>query len=157
MVEARFQNQGPGFNHLFLSKVAKLHKVSHNEFMSTELILNDVTQSYTPMHVTWYEAWLQVDGVTVSYAKIWDKPSYNGKLCVCTIETREGHRRQGHSKTILQLVEAQLRKTICTNADFTPEGFLALRERPVLDGYEPATAPRADSMNFVRDWEAMEK
>lgn len=125
--------------------------------MSTELILNDVTQSYTPMNIIWYEAWLQVDGVTVAYAKIWDKPSYNGKLCVCTIETREGYRRQGHSKTILSLAEKRLGKAICTNADFTPEGFAALRDRPVLDGYEPATGPRADSMNFVSNWEGMEK
>lgn len=125
--------------------------------METKLILNDVTCGYTPMNVIWYEAWLQVDGVTVTYAKIWDKPSYNGKLCVCTIETREGHRRQGHSQTLLSLVEEKLGKIVCTNADFTPEGFLALRNMPVLDGYEPATGPRADSMNFVRDWDNMEK
>lgn len=137
--------------------VANNSKVLHTKSMTTELILNDVTCGYTPMHVIWYEAWLQVDGITVSYSKIWDKPSYNGKLCVCTIETREGHRQQGHSKTLLSLVEAQLGKIVCTNADFTPEGFLALRNRPVLDGYEPATAPRADSMNFVHDWDNMEK
>jgi hypothetical protein len=125
--------------------------------MSTKLILNDVTTGYTPEGVTWYESWLLVDDVPVSYAKIWDKPSYNGKLCVCTIETREGYRRQGYSKTILNLVEEQLGKIICTNADFTPEGFLALANRPVLDGYEPATSPRADSMNFVRDWCSMER
>ena len=124
--------------------------------MTTELILNDVSECYTPRNTIWYQAWLRVDGVVVSYAKIWDKPVYNGKLCVCTIETREGHRQQGHSKTILQLVEAQLGKDICTNADFTPEGFIALGKRPVLDGYEPATGPRADSMNFVRNWDSME-
>jgi hypothetical protein len=125
--------------------------------MRTELILNDVTTSRTPEGVTWYEAWLQVEGVTVSYAKIWDKPSYNGKLCVCTIETREGHRLQGHSKNLLSFVETRLGKTICTNADFTPEGFLTLRSRPVLDGYEPATGPRAESMNFVQNWNSMER
>lgn len=125
--------------------------------MSMKLILNDVSNGSTPLHVTWYEAWLQIDGMTVSDAKIWDKPSYNGKLCVCTIETREGYRRQGYSTAILQLAEAQLGKTICTNADFTPEGFLALSKCPVLDGYEPATAPKADPMNFVRDWDAMER
>lgn len=124
--------------------------------MRTELILNDVTTSRTAHGVIWYQAWLQVDGVTVSYAKIWDKPSYNGKLCVCTIETREGYRQQGHSKTLLSLVESHLGKTVCTNADFTPEGFHALRNRPVLDGYEPATGPRADSMNFVYDWDTMD-
>lgn len=124
--------------------------------MRTELILNDVTTSRTAHGVIWYQAWLQVDGVTVSYAKIWDKPSYNGKLCVCTIETREGYRQQGHSKTLLSLVESHLGKTVCTNADFTPEGFYALRNRPVLDGYEPATGPRADSMNFVYDWDTMD-
>lgn len=125
--------------------------------METELILNDVTSGITPFGATWYEAWLKVDGVPVTYAKIWDKPSYNGKLCVCTIETREGHRRQGHSKTILKLTEAQLGKTVCTNADFTPEGFLALKNRPVLDGYEPATRPLADSMNFVESWDSMDR
>lgn len=136
--------------------VANNSKVLHTQIMTTELILKDVTTSRTAHGVIWYEAWLQVDGVTVSYAKIWDKPSYNGKLCVCTIETREAHRQQGHSKTLLSLVETRLGKTVCTNADFTPEGFLALRDRPVLDGYEPATGPRADSMNFVHNWETME-
>jgi hypothetical protein len=136
--------------------VAKVCKVIHNKIMREKLILNDVTTSRTAIGVIWYEAWLQVDGVVVSYAKIWDKPSYNGKLCVCTIETRDGHRQQGHSKTLLSLVESRLGKTVCTNADFTPEGFLALGNRPVLDGYEPATGPRSDSMNFVRDWETME-
>jgi hypothetical protein len=132
-------------------------EIFYSKTMTTELLLNDVTTSRTAIGVIWYEAWLQVDGVAVSYAKIWDKPSYNGKLCVCTIETREGHRQQGHSKTILNLVEDRLGKLVCTNADFTPEGFLALRDRPVLDGYEPATGPRADSMNFVHDWDNMER
>jgi hypothetical protein len=125
--------------------------------MEAELILNDVTCGYTPADVTWYEAWLKVDGVPVTYAKIWDKPSYNGKLCVCTIETREGYRRKGYSKAILKLAETLLGITICTNADFTPEGFAALANLPVLDGYEPATGPRADSMNFVHDWDLMER
>lgn len=128
----------------------------YSRIMTTELILKDVSQCYTPRNTTWYQAWLRVDGVAVSYAKIWDKPAYNGKLCVCTIETREGHRQKGYSKTLLQLVETQLGKIVCTNADFTPEGFLALGNRPVLDGYEPATGPRADSMNFVYDWDTMD-
>lgn len=137
--------------------VAPVWKMFYNGIMGTELILNDASECYTPLNTIWYEAWLRVDGIIVSYAKIWDKPVYNGKLCVCTIETREGHRRQGHSKTILHLIEAQLGKPVCTNADFTPEGFLALSKRPVLDGYEPATGPRVDSMNFVSDWDSMRK
>jgi hypothetical protein len=125
--------------------------------MAAELVLNDITGSFTPNGTFWYEAWLKVDGTVVSYAKIWDKPSYNGKLCVCTIETREGHRRQGHSKTLLGLVSETLEKTVATNADFTPEGFLALSKLPVLDGYEPATGPGWDSMNFVANWDNMER
>lgn len=125
--------------------------------METQLILKDVTSSHAPENVIWYEAWLLVNNIPVTYAKIWDKPSYNGKLCVCTIETREGHRRKGYSTAILSMVEQKLGKEICTNADFTPEGFLALSKRPVLYGYEPATHPLADSMNFVQGWDSMER
>lgn len=101
-----------------------------------------------------YEAWLIVDGVTVSYLHLMTTDYYDGYACVCDIETREGHQRKGYAKEIMKRASEELGMPLATSGSFTPEGFAALHGKlPLLAGYPELTKPVFNSMTFVRDWD----
>lgn len=119
--------------------------------METKLILEERNLYYR----SWM-AWLLVDGVPVSFMRLMEKDSYEGFVCLCTIETRPGYQRKGYAKEIIRLAEEALGKKLAFSDGFTPEGFAALCGKiPMLPHYEAPTKPNYESMTFVEDWDKM--
>ena len=122
---------------------------------TTELILNHERARGFDV-IAKYEAWLVVDGVPVSYMHLMEKESYEGFVCLCTLETREGYQRKGYSKIMMRMVEEKLGQKLASGDGFTPEGFAAVCGKiPMLPLYEAPTKPNYDSMTFVEDWDKM--
>lgn len=127
--------------------------------MTTEMILKDTTEySHMYPNLKDYQAWLIVDGVPVSFLHLMGKPEYDGMLCVCSVETREGHERKGYSKTLMEMASKELGQVLGTNGSFTPEGFVSLNGKlPLLPGFTAPEGSTFESMTFVRNWDTMRK
>lgn len=120
--------------------------------MTIEMQFSELRPGMTSHHS--YEAWLIVDGVTVSYLHLMTTDYYNGYACVCDIETREGHERKGYATEIMRRASEKLGMPLATTGSFTPEGFAALYGKlPLLTGYEDMGRPVYKSMKFVADWD----
>jgi hypothetical protein len=101
-----------------------------------------------------YDAWLLMDGKAVSYLDLLDRPDYNGLVCACTVETREGYERQGLSKKIMEMASAELGKPLGCSGGFTPEGFIAYSGKlPLIPSGVKSDKPSYRSMKFVNDWD----
>lgn len=97
--------------------------------------------------------WLEVDGVIVSYAKVYDKGDH---VELCDIETREGYRNKGYATQILRQVAREHGQTeIIHNGGYTPDGAAFLKGKVKRsDDYPPGSF---EPMSFVHDWDSMER
>lgn len=102
-----------------------------------------------------YDAWLTIDGKAIAYAHLLETPEYNGEVCVCDIETREGYRQQGYATLIMSMIHEKLGQPLAMSGGFTPEGFTAFNGKvPILYGHTAPTKANFRSMTFIHDWEA---
>lgn len=110
-----------------------------------------------------WNAWLEVDGATVAYARYQHTPKLNedGKenaragVWLYDIETREEYRNKGYSKILLSMLAEEYGfDQVSHDGGYTPEGWDFLHKN--LDDserYYEVTGPRFSSQNFVRDWD----
>lgn len=127
--------------------------------MTTKMNLNNTTE-YSHMYPDHknYQAWLIVDETPVAFLHLLGKKEYEGALCVCSVEVREGHERKGYAKKLMSMAAEELGQTLATNGSFTPEGFAALNGKlPLLPKHVAPEKPKFESMTFVRDWDEMRK
>lgn len=113
-----------------------------------------------------WNAWLQVDGITVAFARYLhiaavNKDGIENRRAGCwlyDIETREEHRNKGYSKTLLKMIADHYGfDKVNHDGGYTPEGWDFLRKN--LDDskrYYEVTGPQFSSQNFVHDWDARE-
>lgn len=95
--------------------------------------------------------WRTAEGVVVGHIK-W--MFTEGVLFVCDIEVRDGHRRQGIARAMIEAVEALEGQTMFSSGSYTPLGFAALsRLAKIAPGYEASVRHR--DMSFVLDWDTM--
>lgn len=121
--------------------------------MEFKLVMHKRTLTATMFR---YDAWLLMDGKAVSYLDLLDRPDYNGLVCACTVETREGYERQGLSKKIMEMASSELGKPLGCSGGFTPEGFVAFAGKlPLVPGGEKSDKPQYRSMKFVNDWDKL--
>lgn len=101
--------------------------------------------------------WLVVDGVPVSYAKIYERTTAHGtELTLCDIETREGHRNRGHARRLLELLaEGYGVAKVIHGGSYTPDGFSYISQLVERRG-APAVGPSCGPMNFVHDWDSFQ-
>lgn len=122
--------------------------------MATEMII-DQKRTWSSDSKRW-EVWLVVDGTPVAWATLMDEEHYEGYMCLCDIETREGYRGKGFARTLMSLVVAEFGKPLATTGSFSPEGFASFYGKlPNLSNYIAYDHPTVKSGNFVYDWEKM--
>lgn len=127
--------------------------------MTTTMQLNDTTE-YSHMYPDHknYQSWLIVDGIPVAFLHLLGKKDYEGMLCVCSVEVREGYTGKGYAKALMSMTAEKLGQVLGTNGSFTPEGFAALNGKlPLLPKHSAPEKPKFESMTFVRDWDGMRK
>lgn len=126
--------------------------------MTTTMTATMKLSEYNPgMHPTHqkYEAWLLIDGQAVSYLSIMVAKGIDAsRACICELETREGYKRMGYARRLLDMASAELGMTLATTGGFTPEGFDAFKGKlPIWKGYTEPAKPSYSQMTFVQDWD----
>lgn len=121
--------------------------------MNFEMVMN---KRATALGGFRYDAWLLMDGNVVSYLDLLDRPDYDGLVCACNVETREGYERQGLSKKLMGMASAEIGKPLGCSGGFTPEGFAAFAGKlPLIPGGVKFDKPNFRPMKFVKDWDDM--
>lgn len=101
-----------------------------------------------------YEAWLEVDGIRVSYLALIGSARNNEPLYIQMIETRLEYRRQGWAVRLIQETASYIRRPLRSYGQYTPDGFAALRGKVKLaDGKAMPTEPEVHQQSFIADWE----
>lgn len=112
-------------------------------------------RSHDKLH-TGIHAWsTNDDNVTVAFASFLihhDRPADQGRLVVCDIEVRDGHRGHGHARQLIAAIEAAYQMRVFTSGSYTPLGHTALADHlPVVPGNTAQV--RFEDMTFVADWD----
>lgn len=101
-----------------------------------------------------YDAWLEVDGIVISYISLIDTDRPKGPIFIRMIETREGYRRQGWATRLIEETKVYLRRPLRSYGQYTPDGFAALLGKVKLaDGKSVPTGPEVHQQAFVKDWD----
>ena len=104
---------------------------------------------------TAHHAWLTLpDGATVAYLHYLWKPDQDYPLTLCDVEVRDGYRRHGHARTLIDRVRAlHDGQPMWTTGSYSPQGYGAFSKHlPVLPGGKAAVTEGSD-MRFVDDWD----
>lgn len=122
--------------------------------MEKQLVIRDMSDWSDRENGTKVLYAILAEGETaIATAKLLHKPEYGENVfCVSFIDVRPEERKKGNARTLLNLVAEKKGYILASSGGYTPEGYAAFKDFPLLPGKVHLGKPSYDSMDFIQDW-----